>query len=229
MSSQTRKEKDKERRRNEILSAAEELLRKKSFSEITMDEIAAKADLSKGTLYLYFASKKELSLAIHNKGLQDIADRFAEQFTKDYSGLDLLDKMSHQYISYLQENPRHKETMMENESLLFPERKEDLEDGSALNKEALSCHENATKMFSYVVRAIQIGMSDGSIVYDGNPKELAIIYLSSIRGITIMSYLASKGYSIGVFDDLDMRFETLYENFTKLIDLAIANKELTKQ
>ncbi len=57
-----RKEKEKQQRRDDILGAAKEVFFSKGLMSATMDEIAEKAELSKGTLYLYFASKEELYL-----------------------------------------------------------------------------------------------------------------------------------------------------------------------
>ena len=55
-----RKEREKEHRRNTILDAAEEVFFSKGINLATMDEVAERAELSKGTLYLYFKNKEEL-------------------------------------------------------------------------------------------------------------------------------------------------------------------------
>ena len=52
-----RKEREKEQRRELIINAAQELFFFKKFDEITIEEIAKKSQLAKGTLYLYFKSK----------------------------------------------------------------------------------------------------------------------------------------------------------------------------
>ena len=59
-----RKEKEKEQRRNIILDVAQQLFFSKKYDEITIEEIANKAQLAKGTLYLYFKSKEELYSAV---------------------------------------------------------------------------------------------------------------------------------------------------------------------
>lgn len=60
MGIQERKKREKERRRQQILSAAKSLFAKRGFHQTTMEEIANEAELSPGTLYLYFKSKDEL-------------------------------------------------------------------------------------------------------------------------------------------------------------------------
>lgn len=60
MGIQERKKREKEGRRRQILSAAKLLFSNRGFHQTTMEEIANEAELSPGTLYLYFKSKDEL-------------------------------------------------------------------------------------------------------------------------------------------------------------------------
>lgn len=59
----------KEARPAELMSAALELFVEKGFAATRLDEIAARAGVSKGTLYLYFASKEELFKAVIQQGV----------------------------------------------------------------------------------------------------------------------------------------------------------------
>ena len=63
-----RKEREKEQRRQEIISAAEKVFFKQGVDNATMDDVAEQAELSKATLYLYFSSKEEIYAAIYLKG-----------------------------------------------------------------------------------------------------------------------------------------------------------------
>jgi TetR/AcrR family transcriptional regulator len=49
-----RKEREKEHRKEEILDAAQKVFFERGLVTATMDEIAETAELSKGTLYLYY-------------------------------------------------------------------------------------------------------------------------------------------------------------------------------
>jgi AcrR family transcriptional regulator len=55
-----RKEREKEIRRQQIMVAAKKIFSEKSFSNATMEDIAQEAELSPGTIYLYFKNKDEL-------------------------------------------------------------------------------------------------------------------------------------------------------------------------
>lgn len=59
----------KEARPQELLSAALELFVEKGFAATRLDDVAARAGVSKGTVYLYFASKEELFQAVIREGI----------------------------------------------------------------------------------------------------------------------------------------------------------------
>ncbi|ABZ95373.1 Transcriptional regulator, AcrR-family [Leptospira biflexa serovar Patoc strain 'Patoc 1 (Ames)'] len=59
-------EKDKLSKRTSIIQAAATLLQKKDWAELSMDEVAKRAKIAKGTLYLYFPTKEDLCLRIHS-------------------------------------------------------------------------------------------------------------------------------------------------------------------
>ena len=60
MSIHERKEREKERRRQQILVAAKKIISRKGFNNTIIEDIAAEAELSPGTLYNYFKNKEEL-------------------------------------------------------------------------------------------------------------------------------------------------------------------------
>ena len=74
-----RSDQDKVARREQLLTVAAQLWQEKNFSSITMNEVAARANLAKGTTYLYFQTKEELLLALLERELQSW---FLELLTK---------------------------------------------------------------------------------------------------------------------------------------------------
>lgn len=65
MKSRAVKDDDKKVKKDLLVKAAISLFNKSSFEKISMDQIAKKAGVAKGTLYLYFKTKEELFLEIH--------------------------------------------------------------------------------------------------------------------------------------------------------------------
>lgn len=70
MGIQERKKRERERRRQQIIVAAKRVFSEKGFSKSTMEDIAREAELSPGTLYLYFKNKDELYASLSLRILQ---------------------------------------------------------------------------------------------------------------------------------------------------------------
>ncbi len=69
MGSRERREREKEQRRVQILDAARELLFTQGIGATTINRIAKKAELSVGTIYVYFPGKEEIFAALQEEGL----------------------------------------------------------------------------------------------------------------------------------------------------------------
>ena len=72
---QAKRERRKEARPGELLAAALDLFVEKGFAATRAEEVAARAGVSKGTLFLYFPSKEELFKAVVR---ENISGRFRE-------------------------------------------------------------------------------------------------------------------------------------------------------
>jgi len=70
MGIQERKEREGERRRQQIIVAARRVFSVKGFNKATMEDIAGEAELSPGTIYLYFKNKDELYASLSLRILQ---------------------------------------------------------------------------------------------------------------------------------------------------------------
>src|SRR5580765_5485788 len=66
---------DKSQRRDAILRAAEGLLeRRDALDSCSVELLARKAGLAKGTVYLYFRSREEVLLGVHEKQTHELFD-----------------------------------------------------------------------------------------------------------------------------------------------------------
>lgn len=88
----------KEARPQELLDAALELFVEKGFAATRSEEVAARAGVSKGTLYLYYPSKEELLKAVIRDNL---ASEIAEgvDIVRGFDGptAELLDHLMHEW------------------------------------------------------------------------------------------------------------------------------------
>jgi AcrR family transcriptional regulator len=76
--------------RERILAVAERIFRERPFHEVRMDDVARKSGVAKGTLYLYFAGKRELYLAVLFEGMEQLRRALAAVATAPAQPLDRL-------------------------------------------------------------------------------------------------------------------------------------------
>lgn len=72
-------ERRKESRPAELLAAALDLFVERGYAATRLDDIASRAGVSKGTLYLYFANKEELFKALVRENIVVLLDRFRSE------------------------------------------------------------------------------------------------------------------------------------------------------
>lgn len=65
---------EKSVRRAAIVRAADELLRRNPAATFSVEEVARRAGLAKGTVYLYFGTREEALLAVHEKHTHELFD-----------------------------------------------------------------------------------------------------------------------------------------------------------
>ncbi|MFC1485941.1 TetR/AcrR family transcriptional regulator, partial [Candidatus Latescibacterota bacterium] len=78
----TRREREKAQHRREIMEAAISVFAEKGFFAATLEEIAQKAEFSKGALYLYFQNKEDLLNTI----LQEMTDEWIQVLRQSMTG-----------------------------------------------------------------------------------------------------------------------------------------------
>jgi|SRR5699024_2911662 len=215
MSTKERKKREKQQRRQDIVEAAERVIASQGFDAATMIEIAEEAELSKGTLYLYFQSKDELYMAICKRGSQLLVDEFAELFSGSYTGIELIQKMGENYLRFVTDHPLYFDAFAYYESL---------RDIDELEKSNIvqACEENQHKVMNFMVQAIQIGMQDGTIDDTYDLQELAILIWASTRGITQMNMMSETGHYYKMLKEEQVEADRLFENFMQMVGTGIA-------
>ncbi len=89
----TKRERRKEARPGELLDAALALFVEKGFAATRVEEVAARAGVSKGTLFLYFPSKEDLFKAV-------VRETIAGRFTEWNEELEAFDGSSAELVHY---------------------------------------------------------------------------------------------------------------------------------
>lgn len=224
MGTEERKAREKKRRRTQIVDAAEKVIFSKGIEQATMDEIAEEAELSKGTLYIYFKNKNELYLAITKRGSDILNERFSKIFSSrhDITGIELVQKIGETYLNFVKEHPNYFKAFIYYETLADLDELESSEFAS-------NCEENRNEALNFVIRALQIGMQDGTIDGTYDPRELAIVIWSSTRGIIMVNHMKRIGHHFEVIDEMDIKVKSLFENFIRLVGTGIATEKARKK
>jgi AcrR family transcriptional regulator len=106
MGIQERKKRERERRRQQIIVAAKRVFSEKGFSKSTMEDIAKEAELSPGTLYLYFKNKDELYASLSLRILQYLNIRLEDvKNEKDMDPLQKIDAIKEALFDVYQFDP----------------------------------------------------------------------------------------------------------------------------
>ncbi|MGE5606159.1 MAG: TetR/AcrR family transcriptional regulator [Bacteroidota bacterium] len=87
-------------KRMEILKAAIDLFSENGFERTTVDEIAARANVGKGTIYLYFANKEQIFIAIIESGVQYILNRMNEILNQPGDFRERLQDLLRQHLQF---------------------------------------------------------------------------------------------------------------------------------
>lgn len=213
-----RKERERELKRSMMLEAAEALILEKGLGQLNMDEVADRAEVSKGSLYLYFNNKTDLVLGICHKASSMMNDMTTKVLTEDKSGLEMVYQIGINYLKFASEHPEFYRAMR------FLENYKDSD--QAKNSEYLElCGSNRQESFRVMVRAIQIGMQDGSINSSYNPEELALLLWSTSHGVVNMAYMHQNAGHFKLLDNLGISLETMFNGYMKLIGQGIEARE----
>src|SRR6187551_1894780 len=96
---------EKERRRAEIVDAAEAAGREVGLDALTMDDVARRARLSRALLYVYFQDRSDLMFGLAERAMSMLHARFVEAAERNKTGLAQVSAMGRAYVAFSQEFP----------------------------------------------------------------------------------------------------------------------------
>ena len=105
MSTQVRKQIEKENRRQVILDAAESIMRANGVHGLNVDLIAAETQLAKGTIYLYFKSKEEILAELTLKSRNLLFQEFKQATDTNESPIEKLKALVTANYRFSKSNP----------------------------------------------------------------------------------------------------------------------------
>lgn len=213
-----RKERERELKKSMMLEAAETLILEKGLDSLNMNEVADRAEVSKGSLYQYFDSKTELVLGICDKATALLTEEIKKVLTIDKKGIELVHMIGATFMTFVTQHPEYFRAMRFHDNL---RETNSLDDSSYLG----SCSNNMHESFTCMVRAIQIGMQDGSINTTYDPKELAVILWAASHGMVSMAYQHQNTQHFNLLNELGINTKSLFDSFMKIVGCGIAADE----
>ena len=85
------RERQRQERERLILRAASDLFVERGYHDTSMDDIAARVGIAKGTVYLHFASKEDLTLALLEQGVREFTQSLDAILSADGTPRDKLE------------------------------------------------------------------------------------------------------------------------------------------
>jgi AcrR family transcriptional regulator len=199
-----RRVEEKERRRAEILNAAEALYAKEGWDLVTVDHVARGARLSRALVYVYFKDKEDILFAIGERALSLLRDRFSAAAAGQKLGAEKVEAIGRAYMSYAFEFPHYFDFCSK-----FNARSGSPEPGS----HDLACRAAGDQAIGVVVQAIECGIADGSVRPTvGDPVMLALTLWSFTHGLAQLAMAKGSDmarFGIGIPELSDYGFDLL--------------------
>lgn len=170
-----RRSEERERRRVEILDAAETVAAEIGLDAMIMDQVARQARLSRALLYVYFQDKAALTLGICERALQQLGDRFESAIAHHQRGEAQVVACGRAYVQFAIEHPVRFATLAGFESRL---------PAGVPNPAYDGCLLAGDRAQAVLVAAIDRGQRDGSIRKDaGDPVLIGLTLWGLMHGI----------------------------------------------
>lgn len=155
MTTRARREREKEERRQSILQAARAVFFEYGFHRATVDNVAERAEVSKGTVYLYFESKETILAHLLLEGLDELIEELEQAYAADEPILadKRLQRLGWAYLQFFQREPSYFRFLMAMDRGQFRETVT-----PELYQEVL---EASMEGLNWVVRVVEQGIEDG--------------------------------------------------------------------
>jgi len=168
-----RREEEKERRRAEMVDAAEELYADVGWDAVTMDRVAKSARLSRALLYVYFRDKNDLLHAITERALIELRERFVAAAGMHKTGIDKVQAIGRAYVLFQQEKPYRFDACTRFHA-----------HQAAGQPAEEACAAAGDAVIQVIVQALMQGQADGTIRKDlGSPVQVCIMLWAFTHGL----------------------------------------------
>ena len=194
MGAKERRNREKEMRKKQILDSARTLLFEKGIKSTTINQIAKLAELSVGTIYIYYKRKEEIFAELQEEGLELLEKSILENISVETDCRKKLLNAGKAYIEFSREQSDYFNII--NYFLTSPEF---FFEGELKNR----IDSYAERILAICDRIIESGIEKG-VFKTVNSRKYSIFFFSSIHGLLqfrkIQYILDDDGNMEGVSD-----------------------------
>ena len=191
-----------------ILSSSRKLIEEIGFSALTMDKVAQKAGIAKGTVYLYFKDKDDLLEKVLSSGFEKMFERIKIRVGNESGAFNKLKSLINENIRHIYENRYFFKTIFLDEvNVVFLKKK---------SKESYNLRRK--RYTDYIARIIKSAIESGEFRKDLNYSKSAYMLVSLIKTGAIYNFLN------GMFDLTSEMIEKDTEEILNLFMRGISVK-----
>jgi AcrR family transcriptional regulator len=194
-----RRQEERDRRRNEIVDAAEALYAEVGWDAVTMDQVARRARLSRALVYVYFHDKADLHFALVERSLEELRRRFEAAREGKARGIDQVEAIGRAYLKFARELPHYFDACARYQAHAGA-------DGTPQPNEC-ACMGAGHRVHEVIVDSLGRGVADGSIRADvGDLYVTALALWAFSHGLiqiasTKVGQMAHQGIPVQAFVD----------------------------
>lgn len=202
MGRKERRQREKEARRNAILSAARTLLFEKGLPAASITRIARSAELGVGTIYSYYKSKEEIFFSLQEEGLALLSDRLDTIFASSADPRQKLRQYAAAYLHFSRENKDYFDIInyfLSSPEVMFP----------SSFKNRIDRH--GSNILCRVAATMEAGMRQ-NLFRTVNAEQYAMILWGSLHGMILLRKMQDT-----ILSDVhhDRLYQVAVENFIR--------------
>ena len=165
-----------------ILSSSRKLIEEIGFSSLTMDKVAQKAGIAKGTVYLYFKDKDDLLEKVLSTGFEKMFERIKNRVAVESKVIDKLGALISENINHIYENRYFFKTIFLDEvNVVFLKKK---------SKESFNLRRK--RYSDFIGDIIKSGTESGDFISGLNPAKSGYMLVSLIKTAAIYNFLNDR-------------------------------------
>ncbi len=200
----SRRERERAQRRDDILRAARAVFFQRGFHTATVDDVAVAAEVSKGTVYLYFDTKETILAHLLLEGLDMLVAELEAAYAADrrFGARTRLRRMAEAYLHFFQTNPEYYRLLM-----AFDRGQLQATIEPVVYQDVLA---RSLRGLEWLERAVKQAQDDDLIAVE-NTREAASVLWAGLNGVLVL--LSHPLRAEIVATDL----ETLYGTMTEVL------------